>query len=713
MRPRLSDAVMWDGNDPRRLKHARTGFIEGWIFYALVATLPGLSNAALGFLATGLTTLATTGLSIAVNLAFQQKPPTPKAQDIQSNIRQALAARRRHYGRTKVGSVIVFGFRRSDKLYILHYIGEGPIAGFVSYFLDRKPVTLDVNGFVQESQYEVNDKKRVQIMTKLGTMADEPFDELIAAFPELDRPLKPFRHRGCAMLLQIVEEVGQEDITDVYPNNLPSLEVIIDGLKPFEPRTAVEAFSDNAGVCLLAEIMNVYGLTSTSADDIDFDAFADFADHSDEAVALKAGGTEKRYRCAGTILMDAENEARIKTIANICNADVYMNPEGKISVRKRVSSTPSIALKAEDGDHLSISLESGRREQKKFNAVKVLYREALLNWKENEAYYRNAAAKLVDGKELVEPLEAGLCPSGTQAQRLGKLFFHENNPDTVGTMVSGAQSLELVVDPVFTLDLAPEDDLEFVARAGGIEFDANTQTVSFQLQSVDPDAEAWNPATEEQNVVELPPALPSQVEDQILDVTATVGLLSNSAPVINFSWVLDGSGNPVPDTYSQQVQVSVAGLGEWESATVNQDEDTARFGPVADGAAYDWRIRNIRGGRQFDWQQSAVPVTVTVDTVAPLALLTFSASDGTGQFVANFGTQNDSHLATVAVYKVPTGGVLDRPTHLVAPRYAVAPGISYSLPITSAVGTFDIYVEPFNRSSIAGPLAGPDAAIVT
>jgi hypothetical protein len=92
--------------------------------------------------------------------------------------------------------------------------------------------------------------------------------------------------------------------------------------------------------------------------------------------------------------------------------------------------------------------------------------------------------------------------------------------------------------------------------------------------------------------------------------------------------------------------------------------------------------------------------------------VSFSASDGTGQFVANFSTTNDSHLASVAIYKVASGGTLNRAANLVG-RYAVAPGISYALPLSSVAGTFDIYAEPFNRSSIAGPLAGPDSATVS
>jgi hypothetical protein len=318
-----------------------------------------------------------------------------------------------------------------------------------------------------------------------------------------------------------------------------------------------------------------------------------------------------------------------------------------------------------------------------------------------------------DGRELPQPLGANLCPSATQAMRIGKLYMYEQNPEYTGSISSGLQALELISDPVFTMDLAPENDIERVAICvGAIEFDAESTTTQAAIMIPFEGATTWVAAVDEQEQVEIPPTLLSDVNDVTLDVTASVELLSNSAPILRFEWEAAGAAT-LPDSYTQQVEVSLADEEDWSGAQVNQEDDHATYGPVADGALYDWRIRNLAAGKTFDWQESVTPVTVTVDTVAPMALIAFSASDGTGQFVANFGTENDTHLARVAIYKVASGGTLDRDADIVAPAYAVAPGISYGLPITSGTGTFDIYAEPFNVSGIAGPLAGPDEAVVS
>jgi hypothetical protein len=630
------------------------GVIESIILFALTAGLPGLSNVALGLLTSALTYGVLAGGSALLNLAFQKKPTVPKPQDIQANIRQPLFARRRHHGEVKVGSGVVFGSRRGAKLYILHYIGEGPVDSFQTFYLNNKAVTLNGSGFVTDAQYQYGGRSRVQILTKLGTMADGPFSQIISAFPELDRPLKPFRTRGCAMALQIVEEVPSDAVTKVYPNNLPSLQVRLKGLKAYDPRSALTAWTENAALCLLNEIMDVFALTSADGDKIDLARFGAFASHCDEAVALKAGGTELRYRAAGTILMDAENESRIEALALACNADVYMDPLGRIAVRKKVSATPGIALLAKNGDHLSIALESGRRAQNRFNKVSVSYTDKGLNWKENQAFYINDANRALDGKELTEPRSILMCPSSTQAQRLGKLIERGGNPALAGSMTTGMQGLELLENPVLTIDLAPEDSLSFIARSGAVEFDADRQVVTFNLASVAADAESWNAALEERDWVESAPVLPTNIADVPLTVTVNINLLNNSAPVLDASWIAAGAG-VLPDSYSQQIQFAIDGTTDWLDANVNNTDNTARFGPVADGGSYTWRIRNIRAGIPFDWQAGST-VLVTVDTVAPLALDSVTApASGLGSAAFTLVTKTDSHLGYIRVFKNLTG----------------------------------------------------------
>lgn len=662
---------------PQTLGFLILGLLPNAAFAGLVGAI-GFTG--VGTLALGLGLGALYGLAMLIP---QQKPPTPQPSDVQANIRQEISPRRRIYDRYLTGSVIVFGFRRGEKTYVLHYIGEGPIGGYVSFRMDKKPVTLDASGFVQESQYIVRGRSRVQLLTTLGTMTDEPFAELLAAFPELDTPLTPFRHRGCAMVLQIVEQVPAEVLQDVYPNNLPGLQVLIDGFaRVFDPRTGTYGLSGNAGCCLLTEMMDVYGYTEASTDWVDFDSFAAFADLCDETVPLKAGGTEKRWRCAGVLQLNAENEARIQEISNICNADVYIDAQGRWAVRAKMRETPAIALRFRNGDHFDVQLEGGRGLQKQFNTALVTYVDPALNYKSNEVRWRHPDLYEEDGTEFTQPVSALLCPSATQAMRIAKLAVFENNPEFVGSLVSGPQGLDLLDDYVFTLDLSPEDDFERVACAtGAIEFDQENMTVSASLAIMRAGANDWNPAIDEQIDVVVPTVLPSYVDDVALDVVVTVQLQANSAPVLHFAF--DAAGDvTLPDSYSHQVEVSPAGAEEWSAAVVTQRSNTALFGPVADGGSYDWRIRNIASGRTFDWQYSTTAVTVIVDATPPAGLASFSAGGAApylGGVALTFTTANDAHLRTVKIYRKahgsPLNSAIDTP---VAGPFFVGPLSTYS-----------------------------------
>ncbi|RWX78255.1 hypothetical protein EPK99_06375 [Neorhizobium lilium] len=639
-------------------------------FIALLQTA-GLGYAAIGALGIAGVNALALGVGYAVtaagayflSAAGQKKPSAPQPSDVQTNIRQEITARRRIYHRYLTGSVIVFGFRRGEKSYLLHYICEGPIHGYVSFRLDKKPITVDANGFVTEAQYQVGGRPRVQILTTLGTMADEPFAEILDAFPELDTPLTPFRQRGCAMVLQIVEQVPQEDLQDIYPNNMPGIQCVIDGWENvYDPRSGSFAYSGNAGCCLITEIMDVYGLTPGSVDDVNFDSFAAFADHCDEDIPLKAGGTENRYRCAGPVSLDGENEDRIKSIATICNADVYMDSQGRIAVRQKMRSTPSIALRAKNGDHLSLQLEGGRTLQKFFNTAKVSYVEPALNYKANEVRWRDESLYEDDGAEFSIPVGATLCPSATQAQRIGKLAVFESNPDFVGSVTSGPQALDLMQDYVFTLDLSPEDSFERVAAATDvIEYDGEAMSVTAPFMIFRNGAADWIAAVDEQDQVIVPLDLPSNVDDVVLAVTAVVDIQQNSAPVLRFGWGPTGAAT-LPDSYSQQLQVSPADADEWLDANVNQLQKTATFGPVADGGAYDWRIRNIASGKTFDWQNSTSPITVIVDPIAPVALGSFvlvSSGPRLGHAIFALSTPNDSHQYEVRIYRKVRGATLN------------------------------------------------------
>jgi hypothetical protein len=107
------------------------------------------------------------------------------------------------------------------------------------------------------------------------------------------------------------------------PREFPSIEVLMDTTRVWDPRDPAQdpdlpnswTFSDNQALCLL-DAIRLNPIAPWQLSQIDLQSFIDGADIADEDVALKRGGTEKRYTVAGTIQWtNAEIMAQIEPLA--------------------------------------------------------------------------------------------------------------------------------------------------------------------------------------------------------------------------------------------------------------------------------------------------------------------------------------------------------------------------------------------------------------
>lgn len=133
---------------------------------------------------------------------------------------------------------------------------------------------------------------------------------------------------------------------------------------------------------------------------------------------------------------------------------------------------------------------------------------------------------------------------------------------------------------------------------------------------------------------------------------------------------------------------------------------------VQDGQSYDVAWQTVTaGGRATTWS-TPLTFTTTADTVAPPALVAFSAADGVGQSVVSFTTANSSHQDRVLIYRGVT--TVFGSSVQVGPPIVAGANISNSVTNTGlAAGTYYYWGVPQNGSGIWGPPSGPDAAVVT
>ncbi|MDX5592585.1 hypothetical protein [Pseudovibrio sp. SPO723] len=642
-------------------------------FVAGAAATIAASSFFASFVTYAITTAISIGLSYLLSAVMQpSKPAAPDPSDIQQNIRQRVKSQRRLHGTTKTGSVLVFAEKRAGITYVWHYICEGPV-DFIKFELDDEEVTLKSNGYVSSGPK----KNRVRLVAFPGVpgATDETDADFFNAFPELNDPAKPFRHMGCAMVLQMCKQVAREDMADVYPNNLPKLKVVVRRLDVYDPRTDTYGPTNNAALCFLDEAADIYQLDPTSNTDFDLTSWAVFANHCAEEVPLKNGTTEPRYRADGIIERDQEPASRMNELAKACNGYPYLDSEMRIAVKKRVTASQEAEMRHDRGDIEAIDIEGGRTREVEWNMGTASYVRPDSFQSENVIWTEpNSLAS--DGQTIARnELKLMMVQSVTQAQRLLKLKWHEENPRFAGNLTLGPTGLRLFGRNTTLVDLTPEDETTFLARFDGVQLNPSSMQCTVKYVSIDPSAEDWDPEVDEQSQELQVPDLSQELEDIPLDFTAsyTIGeqigtgflgskIYSATAKI----FIVGNSGVDVPEYYSQEVQV-------YTEYTDDEGEQRATFYPVeydqdtntataevrayssftgADGSrGYLVRARNKTPANSWDWQELG-QFTVVLSPTVPDAPVSASVTDQTGLVAGiDFTAPDDGAVRGYRVYR--------------------------------------------------------------
>lgn len=142
----------------------------------------------------------------------------------------------------------------------------------------------------------------------------------------------------------------------------------------------------------------------------------------DELVELKAGGTEKRYRCNAVVRADEEFIATEEMFAAAC-AGIIVQREGGVEVEP--GAARSVVAEITDADLVigeKVTFNQFRTDTQRVNSVVPRYVEPLQKWADHAAPIRRDLADLaIDGGPREETLALSAVTSGTQAQRCGEI----------------------------------------------------------------------------------------------------------------------------------------------------------------------------------------------------------------------------------------------------------------------------------------------------
>jgi len=238
--------------------------------------------------------------------------------------------------------------------------------------------------------------------------------------------------------------------SQVFPSGRPTFKALVRGKRLYDPRKdstvtggsgahrwnspGTWEWSENAYLCRYNWARGVYALDLvdqpqhlligrglTAAEAPPERALAP-ANLCDEAVPLKAGGTEKRYRAGGVINAD-EQFIVVEEMFAAAMAGEIIQPEGTVDIAPGEAKASVASITDDDLVAGATVLWSDFEAQPdRVNSIIPTYVEPTQNWRSHAAPIRRSLTDISDdGGPHEESLDLALVTSGTQAQRCGEI----------------------------------------------------------------------------------------------------------------------------------------------------------------------------------------------------------------------------------------------------------------------------------------------------
>lgn len=676
----------------------------------MIFTLITSSLAAAGF--TGAITIfglspglsaAIIGLGKAVLWQQAQKAIAPKvkapAQQVQATIGQAAGPRVRGYGRYLLGGTRTLWEAKDGVLHQIVAMHHGEINAVTGWLIDGEAVTVDGSGVTTNGSAV----GKVQVQRILSGDGGN-YAAARTAFPTIWTTAH--KMTGQASFYSRMTAPSLSELSTVFPRQAQtSIQAICQLSKVLDPRTMVVGYSDLTGPAVLDYLTHEDGYR-VPLSLCDLASFSQFTNLCDGGVALKGGGSEKRYRVGGYYtLEDAPKDVMSRLLAT-ADAQLYMTAEGKVGILGGEWLEPDVTIT--DADILSLSLSDGFDEFTDFNILKGKFTSPDHRWQETECAELIDATALATQPQRVETYEVDMCPSHTQMQRLLRAYRAGKIRQFVGTMRTNLVGLKARfprgqgkhVIRVVHADL----DIDMTFEVLGHSYSVAGRECVIQIASIE-NPYLWVPSTMEGD----PPPPLDGLEKPVAAAPVPTGLTLSQAVVANAagqnSVQLKASvADPLRASLQLVVQYRAQGASAWLSMIVGSGDLQGYSPPVSSGVVYE-----VRASWQGYGAWTAVQtITAVSNPTAPDAPTGFTSSLAGGTVTLNW-TNGDAGYYRTRVYRGPTTNLAD--ATLIATVAGIAGGASI-LTNTPGTGTWRYWVVTINASLVESSATGPQTRTI-
>lgn len=690
--------------------------------------------------ATLLSAVVTTAIGIGLQLLFTPraaKPPPPENGAIA--VRSTTPYSAYAFGTVRMAGTVICEEEIGGYLIYVAAIARQNFVRHFGLYLNDDLVAITPTMDILDSPVPAGADGRygnnaIIIATRTGKNPEASYVQITALAPTIwDANHKG---NGVSSLSMICKPVKQRDFAKVYPNIPPIPSIIGDSLALFDPRDVTQniltistyQFSKNPVLALLYwEVLHPFGTRRSYFTAIlpVLAYWIQAANDCDDLVALRSGGTEKRYEMGGWLTTEQPGLTTRQTILACCDGHFVERGDGTCVIRVGKYTAPTVTLT--DDNIIGLKSDRGLASDQRINQITA-------RWSSPDNGYA-----LVEGTPLIDAADQTVRPGGAknaqvdlpwvqstgQASRLLKRQMIRQQERRRGTLQLNLSGINACYERWV---LVQSNSLPWL-NGRVIEIVRPTISIAELFCSVNfigsgPQIDTYNAATDESAA----PAVPQRPATVGLPVPANVVVVaeqtndaSGAASIfLDVSWDLPlFNGSPWLLNYLVQWRTTDtgAGAGNWtqqsfSSPTIAASRVSVATGSAITGVTLDVQVFSSSIGASLSTGSVIQTVSTAITTTAPAAPSALTATGGTGSAVLSCRNPNSANFAAVRFYRAAHGASFATATLLGSPVYGAPNGTS-SYTDTVAPGTYDYFATAQNSGGTASGPVGPVVATVT
>jgi hypothetical protein len=341
----IDDTFLWESTqlspfEARRLRSAKFPGLETLIFYGLVAIAPGLSNAALGYLATALVGLATTAITTGLSYLLMPKPP--KSADGKAPKTQSIPPCIFGTGTNRIAGYFMLWESLGAFLMAVQAVAAHPVDGYDKFYFNDNILVLDGGGVVTGSNSgDGRYVGRVTISSRTGSIPGIPYQNIVDKLGSLGVWTDQHRGDGQSSISFYAKAPRSQDFAAYFPYGAPQFSTVVRMARVYDPRNPAQSptnpatwtFSKNAALGLLW-----YWCFCEFGPRKDYNTailpvvarWKEEADICDEPVPRAIGGSEPRYEANLWATTETDPVAIVNSYLAACDGHLVEHGDGTL-----------------------------------------------------------------------------------------------------------------------------------------------------------------------------------------------------------------------------------------------------------------------------------------------------------------------------------------------------------------------------------------------